>query len=229
MGLIKLAIFDVAGTTAKDDGLVLKAFQLAISTVGVSPDSPEMATMSAYVNATMGERKIDVFLHLFDGDRIKADLVHDAFISSYLNLIKVGELEEFEGVTQFFADLHAENIGIALTTGFPREILDVIIDSLNWRSIIDVSVAASEVPHGRPAPDMVLKAIQIFNTDKAPHLSPADVVVIGDTQSDMQSGIRSGARYVVGVTSGAHTKEELIAAGATSVIESATQLLTVVH
>jgi phosphonatase-like hydrolase len=229
MGVIRLAIFDVAGTTVKDDGLVLKAFQRAISTVGVATGSPKMEAMSDYVNSTMGERKIDVFLHIFDGDTNKAHLVHEAFISSYLNLVKDGELEEFDGITPFFDELHAQNIGIALTTGFPREILDVIIDALNWRNLIDVSVAASEVGQGRPAPDMIFKAIQRFGAENGIQLSAADAVVIGDTKSDMQSGVTSGALSVVGVTSGAHSKEDLFAAGATDVIEYATQLLTVVH
>jgi phosphonatase-like hydrolase len=232
MGVIKqtkLAIFDVAGTTAKDDGLVVKAFQLGIATLGVEMGSPEMTKMTEYVNATMGERKMDVFLHLLNGDKMKANMVHDKFISSYIRLIKDGELEEFDGITPFFVDLRSKNIGIAITTGFPREILDVIIDSLNWRRIIDVSVAASEVSHGRPAPDMIFKALQEFSIPKGENLTPAEIAVIGDTKSDMQSGVTAGAQFIVGVTSGAHTKDELFEAGATSVIDLATQLLTVVN
>jgi phosphoglycolate phosphatase-like HAD superfamily hydrolase len=45
----------------------------------------------------------------------------------------------------------------------------------------------------------------------------------------MQSGVTAGAQFIVGVTSGAHTKDELFEAGATSVIDLATKLLTVVN
>jgi len=86
--MIKLAIFDVAGTTAKDDGLVVKAFQLALGVVGVVPGSSQMQEMTNYVNATMGERKMDVFLHLLGGDKMKANLVHEKFIASYIQLVK---------------------------------------------------------------------------------------------------------------------------------------------
>ena len=227
--MIKLAIFDVAGTTAKDDGLVVKAFQLALGAVGVVPGSSEMQTMTDYVNATMGERKIDVFLHLLDGDKMKANLVHEKFIASYIQLVKDGELEEFDGITPFFVKLRAKKIGIAITTGFPREILDVIIDALNWRRIIDISVAASEVSHGRPAPDMIFKAMQGFDAAKGINLIPGEIAVIGDTKSDMESGAAAGAEYIVGVTSGAHTQGDLIEAGATNVLDFATDLLTVVN
>ena len=227
--MIKLAIFDVAGTTAKDDGLVVKAFQLALGAVGVVPGSSQMQEMTNYVNETMGERKMDVFLHLLEGDKIKANLVHEQFISSYIQLVKDGELEEFDGVTPFFVELRAKNIGIAITTGFPREILDVIIDSLNWRRIIDISVAASEVSHGRPAPDMIFKAMQGFDLAKGINLIASEIAVIGDTKSDMESGAAAGAEYVVGVASGAHTKDELIKAGATDVLAFATDLLTLIN
>ena len=227
--MIKLAIFDVAGTTAKDDGLVVKAFQLALGAVGVVPGSSQMQEMTNYVNETMGERKMDVFLHLLEGDKIKANLVHEQFISSYIQLVKDGELEEFDGVTPFFVELRAKNIGIAITTGFPREILDVIIDSLNWRRIIDISVAASEVGHGRPAPDMIFKAMQGFDLAKGINLLPSEIAVIGDTKSDMESGAVAGAEYVVGVTSGAHIEVDLTEAGATDVLAFATDLLTLIN
>ena len=227
--MIKLAIFDVAGTTAKDDGLVVKAFQLALGAVGVVPGSSQMQEMTNYVNATMGERKMDVFLHLLEGDKIKANLVHEKFIASYIQLVKDGELEEFDGITPFFVELRAKNIGIAITTGFPREILDVIIDALNWRRIIDISVAASEVSHGRPAPDMIFKAMQGFDLAKGINLIASEIAVIGDTRSDMESGAAAGAESVVGVASGAHTKDELIKAGATDVLAFATDLLTLIN
>ena len=227
--MIKLAVFDVAGTTAKDDGLVVRAFQLALGAVGVVPGSSQMQEMTNYVNATMGERKMDVFLHLLDGDKMKASMVHEQFISSYIQLVKDGELEEFDGVTPFFVELRAKNIGIAITTGFPREILDVIIDSLNWRRIIDISVAASEVGHGRPAPDMIFKAMQGFDLAKGINLLPSEIAVIGDTKSDMESGAAAGAEYVVGVTSGAHIEVDLTEAGATDVLAFATDLLTLIN
>ncbi len=227
--MIKLAIFDVAGTTAKDDGLVVKAFQLALGAVGVVPGSSQMQEMTNYVNETMGERKMDVFLHLLEGDKIKANLVHEKFIASYIQLVKDGELEEFDGITPFFVELRAKNIGIAITTGFPREILDVIIDALNWRRIIDISVAASEVSHGRPAPDMIFKAMQGFDLAKGINLIASEIAVIGDTRSDMESGAAAGAESVVGVASGAHTKDELIKAGATDVLAFATDLLTLIN
>jgi phosphoglycolate phosphatase-like HAD superfamily hydrolase len=48
--------------------------------------------------------------------------------------------------------------------------------------------------------------------------------VIGDTASDIQAGLAFGANHVIGVLSGAHTREVLEFAGATSVINSVADL-----
>lgn len=222
----ELAIFDVAGTTAKDDGLVVKAFETAARSMGVEEGSPEMEGMISYVVETMGQRKMDVFLHLFRGDQEKASVAHDRFIESYSQLIFDGHLEEFEGVSELFVNLSDRGIGVAITSGFPREILDNIVEALDWEDIIDLSVAADEVAAGRPAPDMIFKSIAIYNEVFGTKLAPEQIAVIGDTQSDMQSGVAAGAKFIVGVATGAHSPNLLFEAGATHVLESATELLS---
>ncbi len=224
---IKLAVFDVAGTTAQDGGLVVEAFQSAMVSMGTAKGTPEMARMTDYVNATMGERKIDVFMHLCDGDSSKANIAHDRFVESYIALVNAGKLKEFEGVTELFTRLRANGIAVAITTGFPREILDNVIDGLKWANVIDFSVAASEVPFGRPAPDMILRSIDLYNKKFNTHISPEDIAVIGDTESDMQSGVRAGAQIVAGVSTGAHNPEQLFATGATHVLHGAIELPTI--
>ena len=227
MARIRLAVFDVAGTTAKDDGLVVQAFQDAISAAGYS--GSEIEEMTKYVNATMGQRKMDVFLHLCVGNETKAQAMHEDFVDAYNSLITRGYLHEFDGVPELFARLRMEGIGIAITTGFPRQILDRIIEGLHWEEKIDISVAASEVPYGRPAPDMVLRAIEIFNEKFSEDINPLDVAVIGDTPSDMGTGKSARVAYVVGVTSGDFDRDALFAAGATQVLDFATLLLEVVN
>ena len=91
-----MAVFDVAGTTAQDGGLVVEAFQSAMESLGVDRGSAEMDRMTDYVNATMGERKIDVFTHLCEGDEEKANLAHDQFIDSYIALVKAGRLKKLQ-------------------------------------------------------------------------------------------------------------------------------------
>lgn len=177
----------------------------------------------------MGQRKIDVFLHLCQGDERAAHAAHDRFVTSYTDLVAEGALKEFEGVSEFFRELRHRGIGIGITTGFPREILDPIIFSLGWSDLVDVSVAASEVAQGRPAPDMIFRAIDIYNKSNGLDLHAEQVAIAGDTESDMKAGVTAGAAIVLGVTSGLRSDSELRASGATDVSPSVTSLLTLVH
>lgn len=224
---IKLAIFDVAGTTAQDGGLVVEAFQNAMVSMGEELGTPEMALMTDYVNATMGQRKLEVFMHLCNGDVEKANLAHNHFIEGYIQLVKNGRLIEFEGVTDLFDRLRRNGIAVGVTTGFPRDILDSVIDGLKWASHIDFSVAASEVVQGRPAPDMILRTIDLYNKKFNTQISAKDIAVIGDTESDMQAGATAGATIIAGVSTGAHNPDQLFHAGATHVLNGSVELPTI--
>jgi len=52
----------------------------------------------------------------------------------------------------------------------------------------------------------------------------AEVAVVGDTTSDLLAGSRSGASSVIGVLSGAHSREELSRAPHTHLIPSVADL-----
>jgi len=226
MAEIKLVVLDVAGTTAQDDGLVVEAFQIAMEPTNPTPE--ELSEMTEYVLATMGQRKIDVFTHLCKGDSEAAFEAHERFVTSYTDLVAEGLLKEFDGVSEFFRELRKRGIGIGITTGFPREILDPIIFELGWADLIDTSVAASEVAAGRPAPDMIFRSIELYNAAKGLEVKPEEVAVAGDTESDMKAGVAAGAAVVLGVTSGAHSEAELRATGASEVSSTVLTLLTLI-
>ena len=63
MTSIELICFDMAGTTMIDNGLVVEAFERTIDGLGL--DDAQSDDARAYVLATMGQSKIDVFRALF--------------------------------------------------------------------------------------------------------------------------------------------------------------------
>jgi phosphoglycolate phosphatase-like HAD superfamily hydrolase len=56
----------------------------------------------------------------------------------------------------------------------------------------------------------------------------SELAVVGDTPSDVESGLRAGAGLVAGVTTGSASREELAAAGAPYIVDSITDLLPLV-
>ncbi|WP_454111481.1 HAD hydrolase-like protein [Microbacterium aurum] len=78
---------------------------------------------------------------------------------------------------------------------------------------------AADAGRGRPAPDLVWTAALRTGAHAA-----SRIAVVGDTASDVESGLRAGAGLVVGVLSGAHDRAALEAAGAHVVIDDVTAL-----
>jgi phosphonatase-like hydrolase len=209
---IRLACLDMAGTTVADDGLVLAAFAAALDVLGVEQEQ-ERGRMTQYVVDTMGESKITVFRALFPGDEKAAQEGNAAFETAYGQ--KVALTRALPGAEQTFARLRADGVKIALTTGFSRTTADALLEHLGWGGLIDVSLTPGEVGgRGRPHPDMIQAAAARLEVDE-----PRAVAVVGDTASDIRSGLAAGARIVAGVLTGAHDRPTLAEAGATSVLD----------
>ena len=149
------------------------------------------------------------------GDAEKAFQANVAFEEAYVNEVAEQGVSEIPGTLELFATLREKGIPIVLTTGFSRSTLNVLLTELGWFDIVDLTVTPDEAGRGRPHPDMLQFAAQKVN---AP--SPEFSLVVGDTASDMKSGVAYGSKYIFGVLSGAHSHEQLIAGGATSVVNS---------
>ncbi len=215
---VELVVFDMAGTTVSDDGLVERAFVLAAERSGLADSAAELEEAVAFVRETMGQSKLDVFRELTDSEEA-AVAATEAFESAYGELIGRVGVTAIEGAADLFQELHDAGVKVALVTGFSRATQDTLIDALGWSDLIDVSLCPAEAGRGRPFPDLPLTAL--LRTGAS---SVGAMVVVGDTASDMISGVRAGAGLVVGVLTGTHDSETLEEAGADVVISSIADL-----
>jgi phosphoglycolate phosphatase len=214
--------FDVAGTTMKDDGVVLAAFEKAFGDAFADEWEQKGHEWLEYVIETMGQSKIEVFTHLL-GNRVLADQANRAFEVAYQAEIEANGAEAIDEIEEVFKHLRAEGIPVVLTTGFSRPTLDAILESLGWWDLVDLSVTPGEAGRGRPHPDMLNLAAQKLGVAE-----PGSVVVLGDTQSDIKAGLAFGAERVYGVLTGCHDGEQLDSAGATAVLYSAADLFSLI-
>jgi len=215
---IELVVLDMAGTTVRDDGVVEAAFQRAAERTGVAERMGWDAALE-HVRTTMGQSKLDVFLHLADGDAERAAAATAAFESAYGELVAEGRTEAIAGAAETIAELRGDGVKVVLTTGFAPVTRDAILDALGWRDLVDLALSPVDAGRGRPAPDLVLAAL--LRTGAG---SVAAVAVAGDTASDVGSGLRAGAGLVAGVLTGAHDRATLEAAGAHAVLDDVTAL-----
>jgi phosphonatase-like hydrolase len=215
---VQLVALDMAGTTVADRGAVEEAFQRALDAVDLTA-SALRDDSAAYVRRTMGQSKIAVFTELLGGDRHRAEQANTAFEAAFDQAVDRGEVGPIPGAEEALATLRRAGIRICLTTGFSPATRDRIITSLGWEGAIDLALSPADAGRGRPWPDMILTAVLRLRIDDV-----AEVAVVGDTSSDLVAGNRSGASYVVGVLSGAHTRAQLTRAPHTHILDSVADL-----
>jgi phosphonatase-like hydrolase len=175
--------------------------------------------MLRYVSDTMGQSKIVVFRHLARGNEEQAQAANKEFERCYAQLVADGNCSPIPGVEDVIASLRSRGV----KTGFAKETQTAIIDALGWQDLADLVLCPGPGVRGRPHPDMPLTALMRTETE-----SVASMVVVGDTASDVTSGLRAGARASVGVLTGAHDTTQLSAAGATHILASVADLPTLV-
>jgi len=192
---------DMAGTTVRDDNTVMEAFASALATRNLR--AREFNQAMKYARATMGQSKIEVFRHLL-GAEGAAQAANAAFEKHYAGAVADGEVAPMPGAEELFAQCRSLGIRVCLSTGFAPVTRDAIVAALGWRSLVDLFLSPADAGRGRPWPDMPLTALLRLGGD-----SVASLAVVGDTPSDVESGLRAGAGLVVGVLSGDSARADL--------------------
>jgi phosphoglycolate phosphatase len=214
---IQLAVVDMAGTTVADDGLVVGAFEAAATAVGVPESGEERERARQYVLDTMGQSKISVFLALFGSEDL-AQQANIAFERAYERLIDEGRAKAIDGAAEAISRIRDAGVLVALTTGFSGTTQEKLLAALGWQSLVDLVLAPGDGVRGRPYPDLILTALMRLGVDGV-----RNVATLGDTSSDIESGLRAGVAIAAGTVTGAHDERQLRDAGATHVVASITE------
>jgi phosphonatase-like hydrolase len=224
MDPIRLVIFDIAGTIIEDHGEVLDSFSRALKGNGIMFTEDELREWK-------GASKREVIRHFverqFGGDSRNQEKIEAAYINFRSRLdseYRQRGVSPVPGAAATFAWLRERDIEIATTTGFYRELNELILDRTGWGEIFRTSVSSSDVARGRPAPDMILRAMATTGITK-----PAQVINVGDTPLDLQAGTNAGVRGVIGVLTGAHGRERLQREPHTHILSSVADLPSLIE
>ena len=203
MMLPELLVTDFAGTTMRDDGAVLAAYRLALGEHDIPHTEAELA-------ARRGASKRAVFQELAARGRqdtdaaVVAEQALATFESALRHEYESGDVREVEGAEAALRQLRPASIKLALTSGFDRGLLDLLVGRLGWAELFDLILASDDAPAGRPAPYLIYRAMIELGVQDA-----GRVAVVGDTPLDLQAGWNARAGWVIGVLSGAHGLETL--------------------
>jgi len=96
-----------------------------------------------------------------------------------------------EGFEHFVTNARAAGVKLAVATSAPPKNIVFTLDELDLRRHFDSVVGAADVKHGKPHPDVFLKAAEQLGID------PADCIVFEDAPMGVEAARRAGMRAVV--------------------------------
>jgi phosphonatase-like hydrolase len=201
--LPELVVSDFAGTAMKEEGAVLVAYRLALNEFDIPFTEEDLA-------ARRGASKRAVFQELAARVRTpdEADLIAPKALAVFEEALRQeyenGPVREIDGAGAAVAALRAAGVKVALTSGFDRGLVDLLVRRLGWEGLFDRVLASDDAPVGRPAPYLIYRAmteLRVFDVGR--------VAVVGDTPLDLQAAANARAGWIIGVLSGAHGLETL--------------------
>ncbi len=216
---IEMVVFDMAGTTVDEQNVVYKTLHKAIVAANVEVS---LETVLEYGAGKEKHKAIkDVLTHL-KSDKLKdSQTIFDNFKKSLAVAYEFLEVKPIKGVEKVLLNLRSEGVKVVLNTGYDRKTAALLLDKLQWDEKIhyDALITASDVVNGRPHPDMIFQAMELFGITDA-----SKVLKAGDSAIDIEEGKNAGCGITVGVLSGAQTKAQLEKEKPTYILESLVNL-----
>lgn len=207
-------MFDIAGTTIRDDNFVGQCLADALAAADVHPTLPQL-------NSIMGIPKPVAIAELagLEGKTVDVPAVYADFERRMVDFYRTAEFTPIEGAEDAIRRVTDAGIKVYLDTGFARAVTESVLDRLGWHGLVSGTVSSDEVARGRPFPDLIYLAME-----RAGVTDVKAVCKAGDTPSDMGEGTAAGCGWVVGVLSGTHTREELEAHPHTHILASVAEI-----
>jgi HAD superfamily hydrolase (TIGR01509 family) len=116
-----------------------------------------------------------------------------------------GWLAPMPGLLELLDALEAAGIPKAICTSSSRRLLHEIISRFRMEPRFQFMLAAEDITHGKPHPEIYLKAAERFG------IEPQEMLVLEDSQAGCRSGAAAGA-FVVAVPGGHSASQDFGAA-----------------
>jgi HAD superfamily hydrolase (TIGR01509 family) len=120
----------------------------------------------------------------------------------YRELVIEEGLEPLPGVAEWLNELHKAGVACSIASSTERANIDVVLERIGLKKFFSAIVSGDEVEHGKPAPDIFLKA--------AAKLGNLPALVFEDALVGIEAARRAGMAVVAVTTT--HPAHELSAA-----------------
>jgi phosphonatase-like hydrolase len=219
-----MIVFDMAGTTVDEDNVVYKTLHSEINKAGFD------FSLEQVLAAGAGKEKLQAIkdilaLNVALPEEETANTIYTSFVDELARAYNSFQLKPQPGAEEIFQALRDEHILVVLNTGYNAQTAKAILSKLKWQTgkQIDGLITASDVQNNRPNPDMILLAMQKFGIENAD-----EVVKVGDSIIDVEEGKNAGCKLSIGITTGAHSYQQLATAKPDHIIHHLSDLLALI-
>lgn len=181
--MIRAVLFDLDGTLADTERLQWRAYGDVLREYGVE------VGMDEYRRNWIAVEGGPEYACRTYALPITADELRVRKTARYRELIR-GDVPPCRGAREVLQRLRPSH-RLAIATNTVRAELDFILDKLGMTNLLHETVAREDYATPKPAPDAYLAAARVLGA------TPAECVVVEDTQRGMRSGLAAGMRVVV--------------------------------
>ncbi|SEO32078.1 phosphonatase-like hydrolase [Mucilaginibacter gossypiicola] len=221
---IKMVVFDMAGTTVNEDNVVYKTLRKAINEAGVDVDLDQVLAEGAGMEKKQAIRSV-LKSYANMEDEALTEQIYANFITDLAAAYSTADIQPQNGALALFSALKERGILTVLNTGYDGVTARSIIKKIRWHEGVDFDalVTDSDVSRNRPNPDMIYLAMNKFGISDS-----TAVVKVGDSAIDIGEGKNAGCGLTIGITTGAHTMEQLLVAKPDHIINQLMDLLPII-
>ena len=183
--MIKAVLWDLDGTLVDSAGFHWQAWRDVMAEEGLP------VTYQEFVDS-FGKRN-DLILSGWlgaDADPDRVRRLSEEKESRFRALVRAHGIEPLPGVREWVARLHGEGWQHAIATSAPRLNLETLVDAMKMGAFFGADVAAEDVTHGKPDPEVFLVAASRLGAE------PGRSVVVEDAPTGIEAGRRAGMRTV---------------------------------
>ena len=222
--MIRMVVFDMAGTTIDEDNVVYKTLRKAINENGFDVSLDQVLEAGAGKEKSQAIKSI-LKEYLQKEDNKLSDDIYQHFIVLLNEAYRYLDVKPQPNAVELFKILKYKKVLVVLNTGYNSETAYSLLEKLGWvkGKEFDGLITASDVNNNRPDPDMILLAMKRFGIQNA-----SEVVKLGDSIIDIEEGRNAGCALSIGITTGAHSFQQLQSADPDFIINDLLELVPLV-
>jgi HAD superfamily hydrolase (TIGR01509 family) len=189
--MLKAVIFDFNGVLVDDEPIHFELFRKVLAEEGLT------LTNEAYVERYMGMDDRGCFRAVFEDNGRK---VNDAEVAqligrkaAYYRETIAERIVIFPGVKRLVPEL-AARFPLAVASGALRAEIEMILQVARLKDYFSVIASAEDVDHGKPHPEVFVKALRGLNEGRREPIRASECLVIEDTKDGLAAAHRAGIK-----------------------------------